>query len=110
PVVDATVMGYYTYAVAAVDPDEDTPLIFTLLQPPPETSFNFSINANTGVLSGFLQQTGDVTVEIQVDDGYGGTDTQTYALHVHDQPPNQPPSITSNPVYSATVTELYQYQ
>src|SRR5207245_235550 len=107
PVVDATVYHSYTYAVRATDPDEDTPLTFTLVNSPPSW---LGIDPNTGVVSGFPFYTGDITVSVRVDDGWGGTDTQTYTLHVHNQPPNQPPEISSDPGYDATVGEEYDYQ
>ena len=43
-----------------------------------------SINANTGLISGTPAESdaGDTTVTVQVSDGNGGVDTQTYPLHV----------------------------
>ena len=54
-------------------------------------------------------QLGPQNVAIAVDDGQGGTGTQTYTLVVSQTAANLPPVITSTPSQVATVGTLYQY-
>lgn len=50
------------------------------------------------------------TVSVQAADNRGGRDVQTYVLNVTTGQANHPPTITSQPVTSATATLAYQYQ
>ena len=47
---------------------------------------------------------------VEVDDGQGGTATQTYTVVVSNTASNLPPVITSTPAFVATVGQAYQYQ
>jgi len=68
----------YVYAAAAVDPDDD-PLTWALLSGPPGMALDAA-----GVLSWWVTsaQLGSHPVEIEVSDGRGGTDTQSFALEI----------------------------
>ena len=55
-------------------------------------------------------QVGTQTIDILVTDTQGATSTQTYQLVVGTTPINQPPSITSQPLFTANVGAKYQYQ
>jgi RHS repeat-associated protein len=110
PPEQATVGHPYRYAIRATDPDEDTPLHFSLEQPAPGNSFGIQLDPDTGVLTWVPPGTGDLTIVVQVSDGWGGTDSQTYPLHIAAQPPNLPPEIASAPPEAATVGETYTYQ
>ena len=96
----------YAYAVRAVDPDGD-PLLFRLAVQPD----GMTIDQRTGLVrwTPSADDDGPHTVRIVVEDGQGGIDSQTYTLHVGQQPRNRPPVITSTPVHYATAERLYQY-
>ncbi|MEA5620583.1 DUF4114 domain-containing protein [Cronbergia sp. UHCC 0137] len=76
--LDTTVTDTYTYQVVATDPDNDV-LSYSLLDAP----FTAEIG-DDGLLSfapgGVLQPSYDFTVEVS--DGRGGTDTQTFTVEV----------------------------
>jgi YD repeat-containing protein len=107
PPTTADTADTYTYAVRATDPEND-PLIFSL------TTFPAGMTIDKD--SGFIQwspdetQVGSQSVAIQVDDGNGGTATQTYTVVVANAATNQPPVITSTPTQVTTVNQPYQYQ
>ncbi len=67
----------YTYDVNAIDPDNN-PLIYSLLQRPQ----GMTIDPNTGMISwdASTQTPGKYEVKVQVSDGLGGLDTQTFAI------------------------------
>src|SRR5262249_12492940 len=103
PVVDANVDTPYTYQATATDPDGTKPsdpngetLTFSVLSGPK----GLSIDAASGLVTWrpAAGQLGNQDVTLQVDDGRGGTATQTYTIAVHQQPGNLPPVITSRPV------------
>ena len=68
----------YTYLVQAVDPDGD-PLTYSLTTAPG----GMTINATTGQVTWqYVQSLGPNNVMVQVTDGRGGEDTQSYVLTV----------------------------
>ena len=95
PVVDANVNTAYTYQATATDPDGD-PLAFSVVSGPQ----GLAIDSGTGLLSWTPQasQAGTANVILQVADGRGGTALQSYAIYVPQQPGNEAPVITSDPV------------
>jgi hypothetical protein len=107
PIVTAEQGVLYEYTVTAQDPDGD-PLTFSLTQAPDFLSIS-SINASSALISGTPVENdiGSHAVTILVDDGFGGSDIQSYDLEVEET--NLPPEIFSVPVLTATEGELYQY-
>lgn len=97
----------YSYAIAAQDRDHDT-LAYSLVTAPQ----GMSIDPATGLVqwSPTAAQTGLHDVAILVDDGRGGHTLQTYRVAVEAFVTNQPPSVTSTPPFSATVSQTYSYQ
>jgi RHS repeat-associated protein len=95
PVVDATVNTAYSYPAAATDPDGD-PLTFTVISGPQ----GLSIDPATGLVTWAptVAQLGTDAVTLRVDDGKGGTATQTYVIGVQQEKGNHLPVITSTPV------------
>jgi hypothetical protein len=79
PLITAVVGLTYTYDVHATDPDGDA-LTFSLTTFPE----GMTINANTGVITWTptLGQLGDHNVALDVNDGSGGTDNQSYTITV----------------------------
>jgi predicted outer membrane repeat protein len=69
----------YIYDVEAEDPDGDS-LYFTLLGAPSW----LSIDTIAGVITGIppFSAIGDTTVTVLVEDGFGGSDSQTFPLYV----------------------------
>lgn len=106
PVTPTLAGELYLYEVRATDEDEDA-LTFSLTEAPA----GMFIESVLGVIQWPQEfvQVGEYPVTVEVDDGNGGTDTQTYLLMVVDAPVNSPPIITSDPVTEAAVDELYQY-
>jgi RHS repeat-associated protein len=93
----------YTYQVGATDLDGDA-LTYSLVSAPVAAT----IDATTGKLIWTPDATGEYTFKVKVADGIGGEDIQEFKLNVLD--PNRLPSISSNPVDSATVGQNYTYQ
>jgi hypothetical protein len=95
----------YTYDVEADDVDVGDTLIFSL------TTFPIGMNIDIG--TGLINWTptnddvGSHNVVVQVSDGKGGTDTQSFTIDVTNV--NDPPTITSTPITSATDDLLYMY-
>ncbi len=80
PDTNAYVHSLYQYQVIAEDNNGDT-LTYSLITAP----FWLSIDSTNGLIEGGpgVYSVGDTVVTARVDDGRGGTDTQTYTLHVH---------------------------
>jgi RHS repeat-associated protein len=94
PVVDAAVNTPYSYPATATDPDGE-PLTFSVVGGPQ--------GLGIGPMSGLLTwtpaagQLGVQNVTVQVQDGSGGTATQTFAVNVAPEAGNHPPVIISTP-------------
>ena len=70
------------------------------------------VNNSAAKISGTpgINDIGDHLVNVLVEDGNGGSDTQAYTLTVNDsEVPNNPPLISSDPITSAIVNQLYKY-
>jgi RHS repeat-associated protein len=95
PVIQANVNTAYVYQATAVDPD-DNPLTFSLTDGPA----GMSVGVGSGLVSWTptVGELGVANVTLTVADGLGGTATQSYDVNVLQQPGNQPPVITSDPV------------
>lgn len=89
PNLQATVGQPYTYTVHATDPDPQT-LSYALAQAPA----GMAINASSGTVTWTPSVAGDLTVTVQANDGYGGSATQTYTLHVLPPPVIVPPYVS----------------
>ena len=79
PVLTAIGGETYNYDVKAVDPDGDT-LTYSLIKAPQEVT----IDSDTGKITWFPsgEDLGEHRVTVQVEDGRGGVDQQTYILSV----------------------------
>src|SRR5207244_3590994 len=101
--------------ITAFDPDNDPrDLVFTLDAATAWLTLVNALDASgqpTHVLSGTAPtSTGSATVTIRVDDGRGGSETQTYTLVVDTVvAADRPPTITSTPKFYAATSTLYQY-
>ena len=106
PITSATQGVLYQYDVNAVDADGDT-LAFSLTQAPA----GMSINSNSGLVawvpSNAQALAGSASVTVNVADGRGGTDAQSFTIYVANV--NDAPYFTSSPVTGATQGVLYQY-
>jgi RHS repeat-associated protein len=103
PVVDANVNTPYTYQAAASDPDGTKPsdangetLTFSVVVGPQGLTIGSSSGLVSWTPTGSNLGTDNVT--LQVDDGRGGTATQTYTIAVQQAPGNLPPHIISTPI------------
>ncbi|MCU7935407.1 MAG: tandem-95 repeat protein [Candidatus Thiodiazotropha sp. (ex Dulcina madagascariensis)] len=105
PVTTATEGVAYSYDVDATDADGDT-LSYSLVTAPA----GMTIDGASGLIAWTptTAQIGSHPVSVQVDDGNGGTATQSYTVTV-DAAPNTAPSITSTPVTTVTEGEAYGY-
>ncbi|NJO96443.1 MAG: hypothetical protein HC764_10810 [Pleurocapsa sp. CRU_1_2] len=96
----------YNYQVEAEDTDDDA-LGYRLLAAPG----NMSIDETTGLIS-WQTTTDDISnhaVVVEVSDGRGGVDLQTFNLAVIATPANRPPQFTSTPVVDAYINQPYNY-
>ena len=95
----------YSYDADATDPDGD-PLAYALTTSPA----GMTINGSTGLIqwtpSGTQAGTHPVTVDVS--DGRGGSDSQSYAISVAEGV-NAAPTITSTPGTAGTEGALYSY-
>ena len=99
PIVTATEGELYEYQVVADDPDGDT-LSYTLLD------FPVGMTIDTGGLISFVPSVaGSVTVTIEVSDGAGGTDTQSYTLEV-EPGDTDPPVLTIDTPTNGELTNV----
>ena len=96
----------YTYDVEAADGDNDK-LTFSLVTFPE----GMRINAETGVINWTPSKTqeGSQDVVVEVSDGRGGLDKQTFAVKVEAEA-NNDPEITSTPVTTGKVGVIYNYK
>jgi RHS repeat-associated protein len=106
PRVTTRVNAPYLYQLTVQEPDGD-PLTYTLVNAPEGMTLN-----ERGLLAWQpkASQTGAHTITITVEDGQGGSDTQTYGLGVRNQVGNYAPEITSEPPYLTNIDRPYQYQ
>ncbi|RMF83744.1 MAG: hypothetical protein D6736_20800, partial [Nitrospinota bacterium] len=105
PVTHGTVGIPYTYDVNATDPNGNG-LSYQVTQGPA----GLTIEASTGRITWVPPAAGAFAVTVEVSDGRGGSDTQSFTLTVADMaPPNSAPSITSTPVTTATEGQPYSY-
>lgn len=93
----------YRYQVVADDDDGD-PLDYALVAPPA----GMTIDA-TGLVMWTPDQLNDVSVEVVVSDGRGGSDSQTFTLHVTSQLTNSLPRFTTAPTDVAAAGNLFAY-
>ncbi len=94
----------YGYEVRGTDPDNDT-LTYSLIN----AISGMTINANTGLIEYTPNQLGTQTVEIQVTDGFGGSNIQSYQLQILENLSNRLPTITSTPQILIGSGSLYKY-
>ena len=106
PVLEALVGKEYRYDALATDSDGDT-LSYSLVNGPE----GLTVDSDTGEIlwTPVSADLGTAQVTVQVEDGHGGTDEQTFTLVVRENVPNRPPVITTTPVVDATVGEAYAY-
>lgn len=106
PPTFASIGNAYSYAVRATDIDGDV-LTFAAITLPT----GMTIDSQSGLIrwTPAANQLGSHEVAFRVDDGQGGAATQIYSLVVTATASNNPPVITSNPNFVATVDSLYQY-
>ena len=102
PVTTGTIGIAYGYTVEATDPDGGT-LSYSL----PQAPAGMVIDAVSGVIDWLPNAAGDFDVTVEVQDGQGGNALQSYTITV--SAPNQAPQITSAPITTATVGEVYSY-
>lgn len=104
PPLQAYVGQAYRYQVTATDPDNDE-LSYRLDGAP----LTMEIDSATGLITWapLSVHLGDEPVNVVVEDGRGGSDSQSYVIRVEEAPVNRPPVITSAP--SASVDEGQQY-
>ena len=105
PLTSATEDVLYTYDVDATDPDAGDTLTYALDAAPA----GMTIDSSTGVIAWTPGNVdvGSHAVTARVTDAGGLFDTQTYTLDVANT--NDPPTITSSPVTSASEDVLYTY-
>ena len=101
----ATVGAAYGYDVNATDPNAGDVLTYSLDTAPA----GMTINAASGLIgwTPSSAQVGSNAVTVRVDDGHGGSATQSFTINV--AAANVAPTITSTPVLTATVGAAYSY-
>ena len=100
PVLLAVLNELYQYTVVATDADNGDVLTYSLAVAPA----GMTIDPTTGVLLFTPTQLGDVDVTVLVEDGNGGSASQSFVLSI-----GAPPEITSVPLTLATQDSLYTY-
>ncbi len=105
PVTTATEDAQYTYDVEATDVDVGDTLSYSLTTSPN----GMTIDGATGLIlwTPTNDQVGSKNVVVLVSDGNGGNNTQSFTITVANV--NDPPSITSTPITTATDDFLYTY-
>jgi RHS repeat-associated protein len=102
PIPTAAVGELYQYQAEANDPEDDA-LAWSLGEP----TQGMTIDAETGRVSFTPTQSATLTVTVQVEDGQGNADSQTFELVVHAD--NQAPQFISSPVVNAERASAYAY-
>ena len=107
PIVDAYVGAPYAYHAIAKDPDGDS-LTYSVTSGP--TGIVIA-NSSLGLVqwNPTVAQLGTQQVTLKVDDGHGGTATQTYSVVVHPAAGDHAPVITSTPITSVLSGQHYAY-
>jgi RHS repeat-associated protein len=108
PLTATVARASYSYDVDATDPDPGDALAFAL----PTAPSGMTINATTGLIAWTptLAQVGDHSVVVRVTDTGGLFAEQSFTITVSTPPPtNQPPSINSTPLTTATADTRYSY-
>ena len=105
PITGAVVDSLYDFVISTSDVEGQAR---TLTCPTKPSWLHFSSILGNGELRGTpsLANVGDTTVKLKVTDGTGDS-TLTFTLHVVAN--NYPPVITSDPIKTAKVGELYSY-
>jgi RHS repeat-associated protein len=96
----------YLYRIAVTDPDSD-PLRFSLVEAPQGMTIDTQGQIGWRPTA---TQIGTHTVTISVNDGQGGSDTQSYRLSVRHLAENYTPTIISQPALLTNLGRSYQYQ
>lgn len=96
----------YHYDINAIDPDSDS-LTYRLLVAPQ----GMTIDAVTGLThwQTAMANIGNQLVMVEVSDGRGGIDLQSYTLSITDELPNRPPTIKSAPIVNGSANGAYLY-
>jgi RHS repeat-associated protein len=97
--------GLYQYVVQGADPDGD-PLTFTLTKAPAGMTINAQGQVTWRPSSA---QLGDNAVEVQADDGRGGSATQDFTVTVVSFATSLAPQIVSTPPLAAILGQGYEY-
>jgi hypothetical protein len=107
PITTATVDVLYTYDVEATDPNSEDTLTYSLTTSPA----GMTIDSVTGLISWTPPSTGDYAVTVEVADNGSPvkSTTQSFTIHVDIESVNQPPSIISTPITTATEGIPYTY-
>lgn len=112
PVIEATVKQLYSYQISTADADLDS-LTFGIVGNKPA----WLTLSSTGLLSGTPSADDvdeDIPIVLQVTDGRGGTQIQTFNLRVNSEPGNVAPRIVSTPIEVAYLpinsADHYTYQ
>lgn len=105
PETSAVVDSPYEYQVVATDPENDA-LTYSLVSGPAGMTMS-----PTGLVAWTPLQTqvGAQSVSLEVSDVVGNVVSQSFSIAVN-EPPNDPPVITSTPATSGLVDTLYEYQ
>ena len=105
PNTSATVGVAYAYQVYATDPDGD-PMTYALTAAPMGMTISATGRIDWTPAIGFG---GTQSVQVTVRDSKGASAVQNYTLYVA-QSANQPPKITSTPIYKGAPGVVYSYQ
>jgi len=82
PVGAGTVGILYNYGVCGTDPGFGKPLVYALGNHPP----GMTIDSSSGLISWTPDQPGVYEVSVEVSDGIGGSDTQSFVVDVSENP------------------------
>ena len=103
----------FEYQVTAIDPNDDT-LTYELIIGPE----GLTLDAETGLVTWLPSDlpadaegtdVGNHSVVVQVSDGRGGVDLQSFTLATIELPPNRPPIFTNDPEVDAYINQLYRH-
>jgi hypothetical protein len=105
PILEATTLDLYEYQLNVTDVDKGDILTYSLDTSPN----NMTVNSSSGLITWIPdpEQIGDNSVIVRVSDS-NTSDTQEFNIKVYLA--NYAPEITSEPVKSAFVGELYSYE